>query len=88
MVDPKTQPLSEVSASDQPDFEAQIEKLKKDVAAVAGTVSEATSQQLHDVKEQADAAVGNLESRVRKDPMTSIAIAAGIGLLVGALISR
>ncbi|MBU2531617.1 MAG: DUF883 family protein [Alphaproteobacteria bacterium] len=70
------------------DINAQIEQLKREVHAVANTVSEAASGQLHHAQEQAEAALGEFEQRVRREPITSVAIAAGVGLLVGILISR
>ncbi len=69
-------------------LEEQINQLKKEVAAVAGTVSDAAANQLENAQEKASEAASGLERRVRKDPITSVAVAAGVGLLIGALISR
>lgn len=72
----------------RPDIEAQIAQLKTDISAVSDTLSAAAREQLGEAKDQADELAGDIQQRIRKDPISSVAVAAGVGLLLGVLISR
>ncbi len=72
----------------QPDLEHQIGQLKEELAAVANTLQETAASQIDEVHGRAGNAVHDLERRVQRDPLVSVAVAAGVGLLIGALISR
>lgn len=67
---------------------AKDDQGKTNLAAVAESVTSAASTQLHNVQDTAEKAMSGLEKRIRHDPKTSMAIAAGAGFLIGALITR
>jgi ElaB/YqjD/DUF883 family membrane-anchored ribosome-binding protein len=59
--------------------------LRQDVEALTGSIKAAGGHQLHRAQ---DKALGTIEDAVRRDPLTSLGIAAGIGLLLGIVIAR
>jgi len=62
--------------------------LRQDVDALTSAVKSAGDHQLHRAQDKAGEALHNVEDAVRRDPLTSLGIAAGIGLLLGIVISR
>lgn len=74
------------------DFNVQLAQLKEQLNDVAETVSEAASSGFHDVQHavqhSSSDAMATVKRQVRRDPMTTMAVAAGIGLLLGAMIAR
>ncbi len=70
------------------DIETQIKELRDDITIIADNVRETAGAQFDQAQKLANDTVSDLETRVRKDPLLSVGIAAGVGLLVGALISR
>jgi len=62
--------------------------LRQDVDALAGSLKSAGGHQLHRAQDKAGEALGTVEEAVRRDPLTSVGIAAGIGFLLGIVIAR
>ena len=62
--------------------------LRHDVETLAGSVRSAGEHQLHRAQDKAGEALHSVEDAVRRDPLTSLGIAAGIGLLLGIVLSR
>ena len=62
--------------------------LRQDVDALAGSLKSAGGHQLHRAQDKAGEALGTVEQAVRRDPLTSLGIAAGIGFLLGIVIAR
>ncbi len=62
--------------------------LRQDVDALAGSLKSAGSHQLNRAQDKAGEALGTVEEAVRRDPLTSLGIAAGIGFLLGIVIAR
>ena len=62
--------------------------LREDVDALAGSLKSAGGHQLHRAQDKAGEALGTVEEAVRRDPLTSLGIAAGIGFLLGIVIAR
>ncbi len=62
--------------------------LRQDVDALAGSLKSAGGHQLHRAQDKAGEALGTAEEAVRRDPLTSLGIAAGIGFLLGIVIAR
>ncbi len=62
--------------------------LRQDVEALTGSIKAAGGHQLHRAQDRAGEALGSIEDAVRRDPLTSLGIAAGIGLLLGIVIAR
>jgi ElaB/YqjD/DUF883 family membrane-anchored ribosome-binding protein len=76
-----TPPPEPAAAQDEPDLTAQAEQQLRDAA-----------EQLEQAKAQALAgfedAAANVTEYVRREPVKSLAIAAGAGLLLGVLLKR
>ena len=68
------------------------DNLKSDISSLAETVKNMTSDQLGSVvsgaQDQVQEKLGNIESMVRKNPTQSAMVAAGIGFVVGLILSR
>lgn len=81
------------------DVEEQFERLRADIAALSQTLSDFGSGKLeeiadrsaglaNDAKARLKTAEGDLEDRIRANPITSVGIAAGVGFLVALLTRR
>ena len=85
------------------DIPAQIEKLKADMAVLAetlkkqakstvtaktATVTDAAKERVDATRVKYDELSTNAESHIRDNPLTSVAIAVGAGLLLGAITRR
>jgi ElaB/YqjD/DUF883 family membrane-anchored ribosome-binding protein len=57
---------------------AQVEDLRRDVAAISSRLSELVATGTREGREQ-------LETRIRRSPLTAVLIALGLGYLVGVL---
>ena len=68
------------------------ENLKAEIAGLAETVKKLASEQMGSVvsgaQDQIQEKLGNVESMVRKNPTQSAMVAAGIGFVVGLILSR
>ena len=67
---------------------AHLATIRQDVDSLAGSIKAAGGHQLHRAQDTAGEALGSVEDAVRRDPLTSLGIAAGIGLLLGIVIAR
>jgi ElaB/YqjD/DUF883 family membrane-anchored ribosome-binding protein len=65
-----------------------LETLRKDVDALTSALKSASGYQLHRAQGKAGEVLHNVEDTVRRDPLSSLGIAAGVGLLLGIVISR
>lgn len=67
-------------------------KLKNDISNLADSVrkmaSEKVSSSAGDVQAKAQEKLGELETMIRKNPSQSALVAAGVGFLVGLILSR
>ncbi|HZP09616.1 DUF883 family protein [Methyloceanibacter sp.] len=62
--------------------------LRQDVDALTAAVRSAGSHQLHRAQDRAGETLHSIEEAVQRDPWTSLGIAAGVGLLLGIVLSR
>jgi ElaB/YqjD/DUF883 family membrane-anchored ribosome-binding protein len=62
--------------------------LRRDVEALGGSIMSAGGHELHRAQDTSGEALGSVEDAVRRDPLTSLGIAAGIGFLLGIVIAR
>ncbi len=62
--------------------------LRQDVDALTAAVKSAGGHQLHRAQDKAGETLHGIEEAVQRDPWTSLGIAAGIGLLLGIVLSR
>ncbi|MGE5261013.1 MAG: DUF883 family protein [Actinomycetota bacterium] len=67
---------------------SHLATLRQDVDALSSALKSAGGYQLHRAQDKAGETLRNVEDAVRRDPLTSIGIAAGVGLLLGIIISR
>jgi len=96
---PKTETKKNIVAL-KPDVQTQIEALRKDIALLADAVKLQTKQTVSDhtstaktvATEKADVAKAKYdelttkaETQIKENPLTSIAIAVGAGMLLGAI---
>lgn len=92
-----------VVAMKDPDISSQIEILRADIATLATTIKSqakaAANEKVATAKKVAtettdsakvkyDELTSNAETQIRENPLTSVAIAVGVGLLLGALTRR
>jgi ElaB/YqjD/DUF883 family membrane-anchored ribosome-binding protein len=68
-----------------PDYAAELEKLRKDLARLAETVGGAVQGAVQD---RVQPIAREFEATVARNPTTSVLIAAGVGLLLGMIMSR
>ena len=64
---------------------AQVSAGRDRVAGAMGSVADNLSRSASNAEDQFAAVVSDLESRIKKNPLAAIAIAALIGLLIGAM---
>ncbi|UXN03086.1 YqjD family protein [Bartonella sp. HY406] len=98
------------NTAEQADLEKQVADLRKDIAAIASTLSDLGSKKLNEAKDRAQTMYENARAQgdealheacdklsqtqdsmcacVREKPMASLAIAAGIGFVLGQILRR
>lgn len=84
-----TGPDAKSAANDVSD---NVTALREDVANLAASVKRLAAEQIgtsvEDVQDKAMEKVGDLENAIRRNPTQSALIAAGVGLVVGLILSR
>ena len=65
-----------------------LANLRKDLDSLAGSVERTGSHQAENLQDQANEALGALEDTVRRDPLTTLAIALGLGVFLAILFRR
>lgn len=88
MADVGTAARSSSNASSNEELREQLETLKADFANLSETVRKQASRGIEQAQERAAEKVEDLEAKIRRNPIQSTAIAAGIGFLIGAILSR
>jgi ElaB/YqjD/DUF883 family membrane-anchored ribosome-binding protein len=76
------------STGSNEELREQLEALKTDFANLSETVRKQASRGIEDAQEYAADKVEDLEAQIRRNPIQATAIAAGIGFLIGAILSR
>lgn len=79
---------SEGSTIQDSDLQAQVSQLREDLAKLTSSISNKAEQKLDHAQDQAKEQVERIEGQIRENPLAATAIAAGIGFLLGAIISR
>ena len=67
---------------------AELRAVARDVDALMQTAAAASGDQLRGVGDSASKAAGEIDEQVRRNPWAAVGIAAGVGLLLGLLLSR
>lgn len=84
------------TVASKPDVQTQIEALRTDIALLADALKDQTKQTFIErtagatekadaAKEKYDELTTKAETHIKEKPLTSIAIAVGVGLLLGAI---
>ncbi len=81
-------PSQGTSSGTNEELRAQIVQLKNDLAELSDTVKREAKHKIEDVQDRAAETLEDLEAHIRRKPIQSAAIAAGIGFLLGAILSR
>lgn len=68
--------------------QSEIEELRRDIKDLAEKYGSMAQNRVSDVKHKVRENVGDVERHIREKPVQSALIAAGVGFLIGALISR
>lgn len=66
----------------------QLSALKSDLTDLSETVQRQAKTGLSQAQDMAEEKFEDLEAQIRRKPITSAAIAAGVGFLIGAILSR
>jgi ElaB/YqjD/DUF883 family membrane-anchored ribosome-binding protein len=66
----------------------QLSALKSDLTDLSETVQRQAKSGLSQAQGMAEEKFEDLEAQIRRKPITSAAIAAGVGFLIGAILSR
>ena len=67
---------------------AQIEAIRADIQSLTSTVSRVANKRLGQAQDKAVEAVSNAEDAIRENPVSAVAIAAGLGFLFGIFTRR
>ena len=62
--------------------------LRQEIEALTGSVARTGSHQFERAQDKASEAVSAVETAVRRDPLSSLGIALGLGLLLGIVMRR
>lgn len=88
MVDNTTGSRSTTANSSSEDVKDQLNVLRKDLTDLAETVKQQAKTKLSEAEDHARQRVGEIEEQIREKPIQSALIAAGVGFLLGAILSR
>lgn len=70
------------------DLREQIETLKSDFAELSESIRSEAKKGLEKAQDEASDKLEDLEAYIRRKPVHATAIAAGIGFLIGAIMSK
>jgi ElaB/YqjD/DUF883 family membrane-anchored ribosome-binding protein len=73
---------------DLQEIAARLANLRSDIDGLMGAAGATASHQAEALRDQASEALANLEDAVRREPLKSLAIAAGAGFVLGILLRR
>ncbi len=65
-----------------------LANLRADIEKLTGSVGKAGSHQVERAQDAASEALSSFENAVKRDPLTALGIAAGVGLLLGIILRR
>lgn len=76
------------SARDAEDLNAQIEAIRADIQSLSATVGRIANKQFGRAQDKAVETAAEAEEAIRRNPLSAIAIAAGLGFLFGVFTRR
>ncbi len=65
-----------------------LSTLRKDIEGLAASIAQAGGHQAERVEDAAGEALGTIESAARRDPVRTVGVAFGIGVMVGLILGR
>ncbi len=68
--------------------QTEVDELRRQVKDLTEKYGSMAQSKLSDVKEKVQQNVGDIEQQIREKPVQATLVAAGVGFLVGALLSR
>jgi uncharacterized protein YjbJ (UPF0337 family) len=77
-----------VADGDTEELADQIEAIRTDIQSLTSTVSRMANKQLGHAQDKAVEAMSNAEDAIRENPVSAVAIAAGLGFLFGVFTRR
>jgi ElaB/YqjD/DUF883 family membrane-anchored ribosome-binding protein len=76
------------SGSGKEDLSTDINALRSDFQKLSETLSKLTGEQIGRVQEKASNTANEAEDTIRRNPISALAIAIGLGFLVGVMTRR
>ncbi len=76
------------AARDAEDLNAQIEAIRADIQSLSSTVGRIANKQLGRAQDKAMETAAEAEEAIRRNPLSAMAIAAGLGFLFGVFTRR
>jgi ElaB/YqjD/DUF883 family membrane-anchored ribosome-binding protein len=68
--------------------QSEIEELRRQVKDLTDKYGSMAQHRLHDMKQAVQDNMGDIEQQIRDKPVQATLIAAGVGFLIGALLTR
>ena len=81
-------PADSTRNRDAEDLAQQIDAIRGDLQNLTSTVSRIAGKQLNRAQDKAIETASEAEDAIRRNPIQAVAIAAGVGLLLGILTRR
>ena len=81
-------PADSTRSRDAEDLADQIDAIRGDLQNLTSTVSRIAGKQLNRAQDKAIETASEAEDAIRRNPIQAVAIAAGVGLLLGILTRR
>jgi ElaB/YqjD/DUF883 family membrane-anchored ribosome-binding protein len=75
-------------SEDLKEIAKHIATLRQDIDGLTGAIGRTGAHQADQLQAQANEALGAVQDAVRRDPLTSLGIALGVGFLLGVLMRR
>jgi len=76
------------TSSDTEDVSAQVDAIRADIQNLTSTVSRIANKQLGRAQDKAMEAANEAEDAIRRNPLSAVAIAVGLGFLFGVFTRR
>ena len=81
-------PADSSRSRDAEDLAQQIDAIRGDLQNLTSTVSRIAGKQINRAQDKAMETASDAEDAIRRNPLQAVAIAAGLGLLLGILTRR
>ncbi len=79
-------PMQDMNAASS--AQREIEELRRKIEELSGKLGSGAQTSFQDMKDSVRQNMGDIEKQIREKPVQATLIAAGVGFLIGALITR